>query len=91
MTQINIIQKITEAENLILDLKPVLKIYGTFEYEILLKGKEEPKIFLQMYFSKKNSWTSIVMQVIQKITKRNFFFTLETREDITKIALNIHI
>ncbi len=34
MQQINIIQKITEAENLILDLKPVLEIYGTFEYEI---------------------------------------------------------
>jgi hypothetical protein len=91
MQQINITQKITEAENLILDLKPVLEIYGTFEYEILLKGKEEPKIFLQMYFSKKNSWTSIVMQVIQKITKRNFFFTLETIEDQTKITLNIVI
>lgn len=91
MQVINISNKIDEAENLIKELKPVLEIYGTFEYEILLKGKEDPKIFLQMYFSKKNSWTSIIMQVIQKITKRNFFFTLENREDITKIALNIHI
>jgi hypothetical protein len=91
MQQINITHKITEAENLILELKPLLEIYGTFEYEILLKGKEEPKIFLQMYFSKKNSWTSIIMSVIQKITKRNFFFTLENREETTKIALNIFI
>lgn len=91
MQQINITQKITEAENLILELKPVLEIYANFEYEILLKGKEEPKIFLQMYFSKKNSWTSIIMHVIQKITKRNFYFTLENREETTKIALNIII
>lgn len=91
MQQINITQKINEAENLILELKPVLEIYANFEYEILLKGKDEPKIFLQMYFSKKNSWTSIIMQVIQKITKRNFYFTLENREETTKIALNIFI
>lgn len=91
MQQINITQKIIEAETLIYELKPVLEIYANFEYEILLKGKEEPQIFLQMYFSKKNSWTSIIMSVIQKITKRNFYFTLENREEKTKIALNIII
>lgn len=87
--QINITQKINEAENLILELKPVLEIYANFEYQILLKGKDEPQIFLQMYFSRINTWTSIIMQVIQKITKRNFYFTLINIENETKIALNI--
>jgi hypothetical protein len=89
MAQINIIRKITEAEDLIQVLKPILEIYGNFEFEILLKGKENPKVFLQMYYSKKNSWTSIVIKVIQKIINNNFFFTLENKEDNTKIALNI--
>ena len=91
MQQINITQKINEAANLIDNLKPVLKVYGNFEFQILMKGKENPQIFLQLYFSNVNTWTSVIMGVITTITKKSYYFTLETIEEKTKIALNIHI
>ena len=91
MQQINITQKINEAANLIENLKPVLNVYGNFEYQILMKGKENPQIFLQLYFSNVNTWTSVIMGVITTITKKSYYFTLETIEEKTKIALNIHI
>jgi hypothetical protein len=91
MQQINITQKINEAANLIEELKPVLKVYGNFEYQILMKGKENPQIILQLYFLNTNTWTSVIMQVITQMTKKNYFFTLTTIDEQTKIALNIHI
>jgi hypothetical protein len=91
MSQINITQKINEAANLIDNLKPVLKVYGNFEFQILMKGKENPQIFLQLYFSNVNTWTSVIMGVITTITKKYYYFTLETIEEKTQIALNIHI
>ena len=91
MQQINITQKINEAANLIENLKPVLKVYGNFEFQILMKGKENPQIFLQLYFSNVNTWTSVIMGVITTITKKSYYFTLETIDENTKIALNIHI
>ena len=92
MQQINITEKINQAANLIEQLKPVLKVYGNFEYQILMKGKENPQIFLQLYFSNVNTWTSVIMGVITTITKKSYyFFKLETIEENTKIALNIHI
>ena len=91
MQQINISQKINEAANLIENLKPVLKVYGNFEFQILMKGKENPQIILQLYFSNVNTWTSVIMGVITTITKKSYYFTLETIEEKTKIALNIHI
>ena len=91
MQQINITQKINEAANLIEELKPVLKVFGNFEYQILMKGKENPQIILQIYFLYVNIWTSTVMSVITKITKNGYFFTLTTIDGQTKIALNIHI
>jgi hypothetical protein len=91
MQQINITQKINEAANLIDNLKPVLKVYGNFEFQILMKGKENPQIFLHLYFSNVNTWTSVIMGVITTITKKSYYFTLETIEEKTKIALNIHI
>jgi hypothetical protein len=91
MQQINITQKINEAANLIEELKPVLKVFGSFEYQILMKGKENPHIVLQLYFLNTNTWTSVIMQVITQMTKKNYFFTLITIDEQTKIALNIHI
>jgi hypothetical protein len=91
MQQINITEKINQAANLIEDLKTVLKVFGNFEYQILMKGKENPQIILQLYFLNVNSWTSVIIGVITTITKRGYFFTLETIEEQTKIALNIHI
>lgn len=92
MTQINITQKINEAANLIEVLKPVLKVFGNFEYQILLKGKESPQIILQMYFLSVNTWTKVILTCISNLaTKKEYYFTLETIEEKTKIALNIHI
>jgi hypothetical protein len=91
MQQINITQKINEAANLIEELKPVLKVFGSFEYQILMKGKENPQIILQLYFLNTNIWSSVIMQVITQMTKKNYFFTLITIDEQTKIALNIHI
>jgi hypothetical protein len=91
MQQINITEKINKAANLIEELKPVLKVYGNFEFQILMKGKENPQIFLQLYFSNVNTWTSVIMGVITTITKKSYYFTLETINEQTKIALNIHI
>ena len=92
MQQINITEKINQAANLIEDLKPVLKVYGNFEYQILMKGKENPQIFLQLYFSNVNTWTSVIMGVITTITKKSYYFTLETiEENEQKISLNIII
>lgn len=92
MQQINITQKINEASTLIENLKPVLKVFGNFEYEILLKGKENPQIILQIYFINKNVWTKIILTCISNLaTKKEFYFTLENKEDQPKIALNIII
>ena len=91
MQQINITEKINKAANLIEELKPVLKVYGNFEFQILMKGKENPQIILQLYFSNVNTWTSVIMGVITTITKKSYYFTLETINEQTKIALNIHI
>jgi hypothetical protein len=92
MQQINISQKINQAANLIEELKPVLKVYGNFEYQIIMKGKENPQIFLQLYFSNVNTWTSVIMGVITTITKKSYYFTLETiEENEQKISLNIII
>ncbi len=92
MQQINITQKINEAATLIENLKPVLKVFGNFEYEILLQGKENPQIILQLYFLNKNVWTKIILTVINNMaTKKEYYFTLENKEDQPKIALNIHI
>jgi hypothetical protein len=91
MQVLNITQKINEAANLIEVLKPVLKVFGNFEYQILMKGKENPQIILQLYFFNRNIWSSVIMQVITQMTKKNYFFTLETIDGQTKIALNIHI
>ena len=89
MTQTNIINKIAEAENLILDLKPELHIFSNFDYQILLKGKEDPRIFLQI--SSKNVFTSIVTKKIQDITSKNSFFTIGVIENKPTILLNIII
>jgi hypothetical protein len=91
MQQININQKINEAANLIEDLKPVLRVYANIEYNILLKGKENPQIILQLYFLSTNTWTSVIMKIITHFTKNGYYFTLETIDEQTKIALNIHI
>jgi hypothetical protein len=91
MQVINISQQIDTANNLILELKPVLQTYGTFDYQILAKGKDLPTFVLQISFVKKNVWTSILIHTIQKITKKDYYFTLDTIEDQTKIALNIII
>lgn len=92
LQQINITQKINEATNLIENLKPVLKVFGNFEYQILMKGKESPQIILQMYFIGINTWTKVVINCISNLaTKKEYYFTLETIEEKTKIALNIHI
>jgi hypothetical protein len=91
MQVINVSQKIDEAQNLIQELKPVLKTFGSFDYEIILKGKEDPVFIIQISFLKFNVWTSIIIQVIERIIKRTYFFTLETKEDQTKITLNIVI
>ena len=91
MQQINITQKINEAAILIQDLKPVLRVYANIEYNILLKGKENPQIILQLYFLSTNTWTSVIMKIITHFTKNGYYFTLETIDEKTKIALNIHI
>jgi hypothetical protein len=91
MQQININQKINEAAILIQDLKPVLRVYANIEFNILLKGKENPQIILQLYFLSINTWTSVIMKIITTITKNDYYFTLETIDEQTKIALNIHI
>ena len=92
MTQINITEKINEASILIEDLKPVLRIYANIEYNILLKGKENPQIILQLYFLSINTWTKLILTIINNmINKKEYYFTLETIEENTKIALNIII
>jgi hypothetical protein len=92
MQQINITQKISEAATLIDNLKPILKVFGNFEYQILLKGKDDPQIILQIYFINKNVWTSTVLMCVKNMaTKKEFYFTLETIEENNKIALNIII
>lgn len=92
MQQINITQKINEAATLIENLKPVLKVFANFEYQILMKGKESPQIILQMYFLNTNTWTKVILTCISNLaTKKEYYFTLETIEEKTKIALNIHI
>jgi hypothetical protein len=91
MQLLNISQKINQAASLIEELKPVLKVYGNFEYQILMKGKENPQIILQLYFLNVNTWTSVIMKNIIHFTKNGYYFTLETIDEQTKIALNIHI
>jgi hypothetical protein len=92
MQVVNITQKINEAANLIEVLKPVLKVFGNFEYQILMKGKESPQIILQMYFIGVNTWTKVVLNCISNLaTNKEYYFTLETIDEQTKIALNIHI
>jgi protein gp37 len=91
MQVINISQQIDTANNLILDLKPVLQTYGTFEYQILAKGKDLPTFILQIYPVSKNVWTSLLVNVVQKITAKGFYFSLHTIEKETKISLNIII
>jgi protein gp37 len=91
MQVINISHKIDEAENLILDIKPVLQTYGTFEYQILAKGKDLPTFVLQIYPVSKNVWTSLLVNVVQKITAKGFYFSMTTIENEQKISLNIII
>jgi len=91
MQVLNISHKIDEANNLILDLKPVLQTYGTFDYQILAKGKDLPTFVLQISFVKKNVWTSVLVHTIHQITKKSYYFTLDTIEDQSKITLNIVI
>jgi len=91
MQVINISQQIDTANNLILELKPVLQTFGTFDYQILAKGKETPIFVLQISFVRKNVWTSILLHTIQKLTKRDYYFTLATIENQTIITLNIII
>ena len=91
MQVLNISHKIDEAENLIKELKPVLNTFGTYNYEIICKGKEEPVFIIQLSFLKYNVWTSAIVQTIERITKKMYYFTLETKEDQTKITLNIVI
>jgi hypothetical protein len=91
MQVINISQQIDTANNVIKDLKPILNTFGTFDYQILAKGKDIPAIILQISFVRKNVWSSILLHTIQKITKKDYYFTLDTIEDQTKITLNIII
>jgi len=91
MQVINISNKIDEANNLISELKPVLNTFGTFDYQILAKGKEIPTFVLQISFIKKNVWSSILLHTIQKITKKDYYFTLARIENQTIITLNIVI
>jgi hypothetical protein len=91
MQVVNISNKIDEANNLILELKPVLQTYGTFQYDILAKGKDTPTFILRISFVKKNTWTSVLVNIIQKITSKGFYFILDTIEGETKLTLNIVI
>ena len=91
MQVINISQQIDEANNLISELKPVLNTFGTFDYQILCKGKEEPVFILQLSFLKYNLWTSTIVKTIEKLTNKVYYFTLQTKENETKITLNIVI
>lgn len=91
MTQINITQKIETAEKLIQDLKPILKLYGSFEFEILMKGKEIPVFLVKINFTRLNQWSSVIIQIIQKITNKYYYFSTENINNQPKIALNIII
>jgi hypothetical protein len=89
MQVINISQQIDEANNLIEELKPVLKTFGSFDYEIICKGKDEPVFILQLSFFKYNVWTSIIVKTIERITNKMYYFSLETRDGQQKLILNI--
>ena len=91
MQVLNISQKIDEANNLILDLNKELHFYGTFDYQILAKGKDFPTFVLQVYPVKKNVWTSILVNEVKKTTKKEFYFSFDTVENEQKITLNIVI
>jgi hypothetical protein len=91
MQVVNISHKIDEANNLILELKPVLQTYGTFQYDILGKGKDTPTFIIRISFVKTNTWTSVLVNIIQKITSKGFYFILDPIEGETKITLNIVI
>jgi hypothetical protein len=91
MSQINISQKIDQAEKLIQDLKPILKLYGSFDFDILMITKETTTFLVQINFKRTNQWTSVIIQIIQKITNKYFYFNLENKDDNTKISLNIII
>jgi hypothetical protein len=45
-----------------------------------------------MHFIGVNTWTKVVLNCISNLaTKKEYYFTLETIDEQTKIALNIHI
>jgi len=91
MQVINISQQIDTAEKLISELKPVLNTFGSINYEIICKGKNEPVFILQLSFLKYNVWTSTIVNTIERLTNKVYYFTLETKENETKITLNIII
>lgn len=91
MTAIN--NKIDEANNLIKDLREPLAKFGTFDYNVLMKGKENPVVLLEIAFARDtNVISKPILKTVESITKKDYFNSLKkTDRDILKLTINIVI
>jgi hypothetical protein len=91
MTAIN--DRIDEANNLIKDLREPLAKFGTFDYNVLMKGKENPVVILEMSFARDtNVISKPILKTVESITKKDYFNSFKkTDRDILKLTINIVI
>jgi len=91
MTAIN--NKIDEANNLIKDLREPLAKFGTFDYNVLMKGKENPVVLLEIAFARDtNVISKPILKTVENITKKDYFNRFKkTDRDILKLTINIVI
>ncbi len=98
MTIINKISAdIDAAENLIKVLKPELEKFGTFEYNVLSKGKETPVIILEISFLRltTNVVSKQILNIVNLNTTNDYFLSIKNIDvngyKETKQTINIII
>jgi len=98
MTTINKINADIDAANdLIKSLKPELEKFGTFEYNVLIKGKETPIIILEISFLKltTNVFCKLIIETIMLNTNNDYFVGIKNFDvngyKETKQTINIII
>jgi hypothetical protein len=91
MTAIN--DRIDEANNLIKDLREPLAKFGTFDYNVLMKGKENPVVILEIAFARDtNVISKPILKTVESITSKNYFNSFKKNEkDILQLTINIVI
>jgi hypothetical protein len=98
MTTINKISADIDAANdLTKALNPELEKFGTFEYNVLTKGKETPIIVLEISFAKltTNVFCKLIIETIMLNTNNDYFVGIKNFDvngyKETKQTINIII